>query len=158
MRALQRIKEQRGFTIVELIIVIVVIAILAALVITTFSNIQKRARDTDRQNDIKSIHSVLEVYYADRGYYPTLADVQNGLPGMDEKALVPPGEGAEQISAAAPSTQRYQYAPEPEGCNNTENNYCTKYTLAALLENGQTFSRTSLADQGEDGVGEDEEE
>lgn len=153
MRSLQSIKQQRGFTIVELIIVIVVIAILAALVITTFSNIQRRARDTDRQNDIKSIHSVLEVYYADRGYYPTLANVQAGLPGMDQNALVPPGKDAEQISAAEPTPQRYQYKPEPEGCNNTSE-LCTSYTLAAKLENGETFSRTSLAIQ----EGDDEEE
>ena len=49
--------KQKGFTIVELLIVIVVIGILVALVVTTFSGIQRRARDTERQTDIKAVHS-----------------------------------------------------------------------------------------------------
>lgn len=150
MRSLQRIKAQKGFTIVELIIVIVVIAILAALVITTFSNIQRRARDTDRQNDIKSIHSVLEVYYADNGHYPSLAQLTAGLPGMDPNALVPPVDGAQTISAAAATENKYQYVTVPANCDNGENGgtngNCTEYTLTALLENGDTFTRSSLAD------------
>lgn len=154
MRSLQRIREQKGFTIVELIIVIVVIAILAALVITTFSNIQRRARDTDRQNDIKSIHGVLEVYYADRSHYPTLSDVVTGLPGVDPDALKPPVKDAETISAADSTQKRYKYAPTPEGCDN-ESVLCTGYTLEAVLENGDKFTKTSLAIQEEE---EEEEE
>lgn len=150
MRSLQSIKGQKGFTIVELIIVIVVIAILAALVITTFSNIQRRARDTDRQNDIKSIHSVLEVFYADNGYYPSLAQLTGGLPGMDENALLPPVDGAQTISAATATTTKYQYVTVPANCDNGvdggTNGNCQSYTLTALLENGETFTRSSLAD------------
>ncbi|MEO8863266.1 MAG: prepilin-type N-terminal cleavage/methylation domain-containing protein, partial [Candidatus Saccharimonadales bacterium] len=44
--------KQQGFTIVELLIVIVVIGILAALVITTFTGIQQKGRDTERTTDL----------------------------------------------------------------------------------------------------------
>jgi prepilin-type N-terminal cleavage/methylation domain-containing protein len=44
---------QKGFTIVELLIVIVVIGILAALVMNTFSGIQDKARIVSAQNDLK---------------------------------------------------------------------------------------------------------
>jgi len=145
MRSLKALKEEKGFTIVELIIVIVVIGILAVLVITTFSNIQRRARDTDRQNDIKSIHSVLEVYYADNGYYPSLTQLTAGLPGMDDNALVPPTDNAATINAAAATTDKYQYATDPDNCDNGANGNCTEYTLSALLEDGSTFTRSSLA-------------
>lgn len=60
-------QKQQGFTIVELLIVIVVIGILAALVITTFTGIQQRARNTERQTDIKAIHGQVEAYYAQNG-------------------------------------------------------------------------------------------
>ena len=68
-------RKQQGFTIVELLIVIVVIGILAALVVTTFTGIQQKARDTERQTDIKAVHGQLEAYYAQNGAYPALADL-----------------------------------------------------------------------------------
>ena len=86
-------KKQRGFTIVELLIVIVVIGILAALVITTYSGIQQKGRDTERQTDIKAIHGQLEAYYAQNGHYPTLANVNDStfrganMKGLDADAL-----------------------------------------------------------------------
>lgn len=52
------ITKQRGFTIVELLIVIVVIAILAAISIIAYNGIQSRARDAQRSNDIATIKMV----------------------------------------------------------------------------------------------------
>src|SRR5436190_17920257 len=83
--------KQQGFTIVELLIVIVVIGILAALVITTFTGIQQKARDTERTTDIKALHGQLEAYYAQNGYYPQLSDVTTtNLKGLDPGALNDP--------------------------------------------------------------------
>jgi prepilin-type N-terminal cleavage/methylation domain-containing protein len=139
-------RKQSGFTIVELLIVIVVIGILAALVITTFTGIQQRARNTERETDIKAIHGQLEAYYAQNGYYPTLAVVtaSGGLPGLDPEALTPPGTGATQIDSAAATTLKYQYNPSPSGCDNTGTNECTGYTLEAALEGGGTYTKTAL--------------
>ena len=52
--------KQRGFTIVELLIVIVVIGILAAIVIVAFNGVQDRAKQTTGQSDIKSIAKRIE--------------------------------------------------------------------------------------------------
>ena len=60
----------RGFTIVELLIVIVVIGILAAITIVAYNGIQTRARDAKRQDDITTITKALELYYIDHGSYP----------------------------------------------------------------------------------------
>ncbi|MFZ1301443.1 MAG: prepilin-type N-terminal cleavage/methylation domain-containing protein [Candidatus Microsaccharimonas sp.] len=62
--------HQRGFTIVELLIVIVVIAILAAITIVAYSGIQTRARDTLRSDGVSKIVKALELYYTDNGRYP----------------------------------------------------------------------------------------
>lgn len=92
--------SQKGFTIVELLIVIVVIGILAALVLNTFSGVQKRARDTQRQTDINAIATQLEVYYNDEGGYPPVATIDTpNLKGIDEGALTPPGHDSRQIAA-----------------------------------------------------------
>lgn len=137
--------KQHGFTIVELLIVIVVIGILAALVITTFTGIQQRARNTERETDIKALHGQVEAYYAQNGYYPTLAVVvaAGGLPGLDAEALTPPGSGATQIDANASTTLKYQYAVTPANCDNSTTN-CDDYTLEAALEGGGVYTKTAL--------------
>ncbi len=63
-------KRTKGFTIVELLIVIVVIGILAAIVIVAYNGVQQRARDSRRQNDVQSLTQALELYYLDNGQYP----------------------------------------------------------------------------------------
>ena len=63
-------RHQKGFTIVELLIVIVVIGILAAITIVAYNGIQTRARDAKRTADISSIQKAIELYKADNGIYP----------------------------------------------------------------------------------------
>ena len=63
-------KEQKGFTIVELLIVVVVIGILAAITLIAYNGIQIRARDGIRKQDVATISKALELYYTDNGYYP----------------------------------------------------------------------------------------
>lgn len=63
--------ESRGFTIVELLIVIVVIGILAAITIVAFNGIQNRGYDTTVQSDLKSFKTKVELYKVDNNeQYP----------------------------------------------------------------------------------------
>ena len=62
--------NSRGFTIVELLIVIVVIAILAAISIVAYNGIQARAHDAAIRSDFRNIRNKLEVYKVDNGTYP----------------------------------------------------------------------------------------
>lgn len=62
---------QRGFTIVELMIVIVVIAILAAITVIAFMGVQDRAEETQLQSDLRQAGTQLEVDRpASGGTYP----------------------------------------------------------------------------------------
>ena len=69
---------QRGFTIVELLIVIVAIGILAAITMVAYSGIQNRARDAVRTNDIKGVQKALELYRVDNGIYPSVGTDNTG--------------------------------------------------------------------------------
>lgn len=62
--------RKRGFTIVELLIVIVIIGILATLIILAYNGIQQRARLAKRKADTSTMMKWLELYYTDNGMYP----------------------------------------------------------------------------------------
>lgn len=70
-------RPEKGFTIVELLIVVVVIAILAAIVIVAYNGINNRAKETVLKSDLKSAGQQLQLLYANNNIYPAnLADVK----------------------------------------------------------------------------------
>lgn len=68
---LKTMKKDRGFTIVELLIVIVVIGILAAIVIVAYNGIQNRAKTQSGQAAASNVQKKIEAYNAAVGSYPT---------------------------------------------------------------------------------------
>lgn len=66
-----RLKSERGFTIVELLIVIVVIGVLAAISIVSYAGVTTNARNAQNKADASQIVKVSETYNADQGVYPT---------------------------------------------------------------------------------------
>ncbi len=145
-------QRKQGFTIVELLIVIVVIGILAGLVITTYSGIQQRARNTERQTDLKAVQGQLEAYFAQNGRYPTsgtqasataglggtsannVTFIGTDMKGLDKEALRDPKATPGDYSLATGSTtNKYAYAATPSACDNSSTD-CTGYTLTAKQE------------------------
>ncbi len=138
-------KQESGFTIVELLIVIVVIGILAALVLNTFQGVQARARDTERTTDINALHTQYEVFFNDNGNYPTFAQagVAANFPGLDAEALNDPNgnalqNGAVPATGAGVTDWQYYYAALPALCDNGAAGDCTTYTLGVVLEADST--------------------
>jgi general secretion pathway protein G len=129
--SIKTLKEQKGFTLLELLIVIVIIAILALLIIPNITSAPKKARDTQRKTDITAIRKALEEYFVNNNAYPAgsgeaVAALQGDL-----------GAGSAPIMKTVPtdpkkgSPAQYTYTYTPTGTP------VTSYTIGACLENDQ---------------------
>lgn len=62
--------RERGFTIVELLIVIIVIAILAAVVISAYSNVQNSAKESAAKHNAREVANALLAFNAENDRWP----------------------------------------------------------------------------------------
>ncbi|MDA8384177.1 MAG: type II secretion system major pseudopilin GspG [Betaproteobacteria bacterium] len=79
--------EQRGFTLIEIMIVVVILGILAALVVPKIMSRPEQARVVAARADISTIMQALKLYELDNGTYPT---TDQGLSALVSRPTVPP--------------------------------------------------------------------
>jgi general secretion pathway protein G len=81
--------KQRGFTIIEIMVVVVIIAILASIIAPKIMGRPDQARIVKAKEDIRSIESSLDLYRLDSGVYPTQAQGLQALVTQPTTAPVP---------------------------------------------------------------------
>ncbi|MGH9168865.1 MAG: prepilin-type N-terminal cleavage/methylation domain-containing protein, partial [Acidimicrobiia bacterium] len=66
-------KDEAGFTLIELMVVVLIIAILIAIAIPTFLGARERAQDRAAQSDLRNALTAAKVYYTDNENYDAAA-------------------------------------------------------------------------------------
>jgi general secretion pathway protein G len=71
----RKMHNQRGFTLIELMIVVAIIGILTAIAFPLYANLQARARVAKAQADVRTLASAVVVYSAHTGALPPSGDL-----------------------------------------------------------------------------------
>lgn len=64
--------RRSGFTMIELLVAATILAVLSVVGVVSYTNINKRSRDSKRQSDLEQMRSALEMYRADLSEYPAV--------------------------------------------------------------------------------------
>ena len=153
--------RQQGFTLIELLVVAIIVGILGTLVAMTYSGVQAKNRNAQRQASIDTLQSEMETYYADNNKYPSLAQLndsswrQKNLKNFDNGDVRDPRwnnkvagctANGQPDFAGTPTAKCYSYqATTADGSPCTDPAVsCTQYSLTAMLEGGEKYVKTSL--------------
>ena len=136
MRPISRARGRRGFSLIELLIVVAIILILAAIAAPKLNQNRMHAQETAAVREIQTIHTAQTQYYSQFGRYattlPELGPPAGGQEGPSAANLIP-GE----LAKGQKSGYKYTLAGGPSG-----------YTISAVPETfGNTGRRTFYSDQ-----------
>jgi prepilin-type N-terminal cleavage/methylation domain-containing protein len=81
-------KQDKGFTLVELLIVIVILGILATVTVFAVRGITDRGQENSCAVERKTILTAVEAFYAENRTEPTFADLENGAYVNDSAATL----------------------------------------------------------------------
>lgn len=108
-------KKRKGFTLIELMIVIAIIAILAAVLVPNFMRAREASRLTACKSNLKNISTAVETYSNDfDGVYPTAAagpigTLRNNY--LQKNTVCPTRRAVYLYSLSADSTKYWIYCP-----------------------------------------------
>lgn len=125
---------KKGFTLVELLVVVSLIGVLSTLILANLNAARERSRDAVRKSDLRNIQTALRVYYNDYGRYPAGTSTITACGGGLTPVACTYGSGWARYTTTymnilpkdpLSSTQNYVYI-----YNNDDD-----YTIYACLEN-----------------------
>ncbi len=148
------VQNKKGFTLIELMIVVAIIGILAAIAIPNFIRYQLKAKTAEAKTNLKAIGTSQEAYRAEMdGYVSVAATPANGTPSKVVWTIVPPlnparGGGAgsfEDIGFRPSGDVYYTYASAVGADGNGNANQCFTADATADLDGDATLGSFAIS-------------
>ena len=134
---------RRGFTLVELLVVVAIIGLLAGIAVVSVNAVRAKARDTKRVADIKQIQTALERRFSDTGMYPPTPANGSKLGTGAAQALTSVAAGWEQTATAGATVYLSGVPKDPQNMGEyvytymvVQGNEMRGYTITFRLEAG----------------------
>ncbi len=103
-------KNQKGFTLIELMIVVAIIGILAAIAIPNFLNYQLKSKTAEAKTNLGGIKTAQESYRAENDTYRACSANPSAVPAGVKAAWTATGTGFDVVGFAPAGSVYYQYA------------------------------------------------
>src|SRR3989338_6538684 len=82
-------RKSKGFTLIEVMVVVVILAILAAIIVPRLLNRPEQARVVAARQDILSLQNAMALYKLDNGFYPSTSQGIHALVNKPSRAPTP---------------------------------------------------------------------
>ena len=137
-----KIKSKKGFSLVELLVVITIIAILSVVAYVAVGGQTAKARNSRRMQDLTAIQSALEIFFIENdSNYPSVLDDGNAGDWSDDLApqympKVPLDPVADVEYEYATASKKYQIAATLENDDGTTKAYVIGNSTTDLINVG----------------------
>lgn len=125
MKKLIKIRNHRGFTLIEMLIVVAIIGILSSIVLVGLGPVQRQGRDARRISDLRQTQTALELYYNKNAQYPAATYEAATAWSQFQGVLTGAGIGVNNVPADPRNSETFFYRYWSDG--NT-------YVIGARLE------------------------
>jgi len=146
-------KSKKGFTLIELLVVIAIIGILTTIAVVALNNARAKARDAKRVADVKQVQTALELFFNDKGRYPTALEFASGSiystssNGTTTYMAVIPAAPSPTDSTCTADGNSYVYTSNDAGTD-YKLSFCLGGATGALVPGDKCATASSILNRG----------